>query len=212
MENQKVEWLMKGRYLKNCTCIASCPCDTVGIPSPARGCEGVAGMLIDRGDFAGVSLDGIAWVAVSRWPGPLHEGHGEVQAFIDQRANDEQRNALLTILSGRAGNAWFEFLASTFMTVHPPQFVPIEFEFDKKKRKARISIADLIETVSGPLILPNNGQEHRVTVRMEDGREYLEMEVAQAVVLKGGGAIKFEHHGTHSTMAEVTYTESGIEE
>ena len=212
MEGKKIEWLMKGHYLKNCNCIASCPCDTVGIPSPDKGCEGVAGMLIERGDFGGVALDGLAWAAVSRWPGPLHEGNGEVQVFIDERANDEQRNALLTILSGRAGNAWFEFLASTFANFHPPQFVPIEFDFDKNARKARIAVAGMLETVSGPLVLPNTGQEHRVTVRMPQGREYLEMEVAQAVLLKGSGAIRFEHHGTHSTMAEVTYTESGIEE
>jgi hypothetical protein len=113
---------------------------------------------------------------------------------------------LLTILSGHAGNAWFEFLASTFSKVHDPQFVPIEFEFDKKARKARIAIAGAVETVSGPLILPNTGQEHRVTVRLPEGREYLEMEVAQAMVLKGTGAIRFEHRNTHSSMAEVTYT------
>ncbi len=58
----------------------------------------------------------------------------------------------------------------------------------------------------GPLILPNTGQEHHVTVRLPEGREYLEMEVAQAMVLKGTGAIRFEHRNTHSSMAEVTYT------
>jgi hypothetical protein len=163
-------------------------------------------MMIDQGDFGGVALDGLTWVAVAWWPGALHEGNGEVQPFIDERASDEQRTALLTILSGQAGNAWFEFLASTFSKVHDPQFVPIEFEFDKKARKARIAIAGAVEIVSGPLILPNTGQEHRVTVRLPEGREYLEMEVAQAMVLKGTGAIRFEHRNTHSSMAEVTYT------
>jgi hypothetical protein len=113
---------------------------------------------------------------------------------------------LLTILRGQAGNAWFEFLASTFSRAHAPQFVPIEFEFDKKVRKARVAIAGAIETISGPLILPNIGQEHRVTVRLPEGREYLEVEVAQAMLLKGTGAIRFEHRNTHSSMAEVTYT------
>jgi hypothetical protein len=164
-------------------------------------------MMIDQGDFGGVALDGLSWVAVARWPGPLHEGNGEVQPFIDERASDEQRTALLTIMSGQAGNAWFEFLASTFSTVHDPQFVTIEFDFDKKARKARIAIAGVVETVSGPLILPNTGQDHRVTVRLPEGREYLEMEVAQAMLLRGTGAIPFEHRNTHSSMAEVTYTD-----
>ncbi len=39
----QLEWSMRGRYLKNCNCIASCPCDTVGIPYPGKGCEGMAG-------------------------------------------------------------------------------------------------------------------------------------------------------------------------
>ncbi len=207
---EKVEWLMKGRYLKNCNCIPACPCDTIGIPAPYKGCEGMGGMLIEQGDFAGVALDGLSWVAVGRWPGALHEGGGEAALFIDERASAEQRNALLTILSGKAGNAWFEFLSSTFSTFHEPQFVPIEFEFDKASRRARVVVAGALETVSGPLILPNTGQEHRVTIRMPDGREYLEMEVAQAMLLKGTGAIRFEHRNTHSTMAEVVHTQDGI--
>jgi|SRR5690348_8082148 hypothetical protein len=206
----KTEWLMKGRYLKNCNCVASCPCDTIGLPSPEKGCEGVAGMLIERGHFGGLTLDGLSWVVISRWPGPLHEGHGTIQAFIDERASAEQRAALVTILNGQAGNAWFEFIASTIATAYEPQFVPIEFKFDLKKRLARVAVAGVLETVSGPLILPNTKEENRVTVRLPAGREYLEMEVAQAMILKGVGAIRFEHRNTHSTMAEVTHTHEGI--
>jgi hypothetical protein len=206
----QINWLMKGHYLKNCNCIASCPCDTVGIPYPDKGCEGMAGMFIEQGHFANVGLDGLSWVATYKWPGPLHEGSGSLQAFIDHRATQQQRDALLTILSGQAGNAWFEFLASTISNLYEPQFVPIEFEFDKKKRKARVVIAGALETVSVPLILPNTNQEHRVTVRLPEGREYLEMEVAQTMVLKGTGAIKFDHRNTHSSLAEVAQTHEGL--
>jgi len=143
----KIDWLMKGRYLKNCNCVASCPCDTVGLPSPHRGCEGMAGMFIERGHCERGALDGWIWIALYKWPGPLHEGNGRLRAFIDERATAEQRTALLTILSGQAGNAWFEFLASTVGTAYDPQFVPIEFEFDKKKRRARVVIPGALETV-----------------------------------------------------------------
>lgn len=205
-----LEWSMKGRYLKNCNCIASCPCDTVGIPYPDKGCEGMAGMYIERGHFGGVSLDGLTWVVTYSWPGPLHEGNGSVQPFIDQRATQEQRGALLQILSGQAGNQWFEFLASTVTKLYEPQFVPIEFEFDRKKRKARIAIPGALETVSAPLLIPNTGQEQRVIVQMPNGLEYKEMEVAQAMTLKGTAAIKFDHSGTHSSMAEVEHTQAGL--
>jgi hypothetical protein len=81
------EWSLKGRYLKNCNCIAACPCDTTDNPYPDRGCEGMAGMQIERGYFNDVSLNGFTWVVTYRWPGALHEGNGAVQAFIESESN-----------------------------------------------------------------------------------------------------------------------------
>ena len=63
---------------------------------------------------------------------------------------------------------------------------------------------------SGPLTLPNTNEENRVTVRLPDGREYLEMEVAQAMALKSTGAIRFDHRKAHSSLAEVEHTHEGI--
>lgn len=206
----QLEWSMKGRYLKNCNCIASCPCDTVGTPYPGKGCEGVIGMLIERGHFGDIGLDGLSWVVTFQWPGALHEGNGAVQPFIDQKATSEQRDAILQILSGRAGNPWFEFLASTVTKVFDPQFVQIEFELNKRKRTARIKIPGVVETISAPLTIPNLGKEQQVRVQMPTGMEYREFEVAQAIALKGVGAIRFDHRGTHSSLAEVEQTHSGL--
>ena len=203
-------WRMKGQYIKNCNCIATCPCDTIGVPYPGPGCEGVAGMHIAEGNFDGIKLDGLNWAVTYSWPGALHEGNGTAQPFVDERANEEQRNALLQIMSGQAGNPWFEILTSVVTTFHPPQFVPIEFQFDKNKRRARVRIPGFAETVSAPLVIPPTGEEQRVQVCMPDGMEYKEMEVAQTEVLKGTGAIKFDHKGTHSSLAEVEHTEKGL--
>ena len=203
-------WRMKGQYIKNCNCIATCPCDTVGVPYPYPGCEGMAGMHITEGNFGDVKLDGLNWALTYHWPGALHEGNGTAQPFVDERATPEQRNALLQIMSGPAGNSWFEVLASIVTTMHEPQFVPIEFEFDKNKRKARVSIQGFFETVSVPLTVPATGEEQRAILRMPGGMEYKEMEVAQTAVLKGTGPIKFDHKNTHSSLAEVEHTDKGL--
>lgn len=50
----QVDWLMKGRYLKNC--IATCP-STRSHPT-RQGLRGLVGMLIERGHYANVELDG----------------------------------------------------------------------------------------------------------------------------------------------------------
>ena len=35
-----------------------------------------------------------------KWPGPIHEGNGERQIIIDDKATAEQKDALEKILSG----------------------------------------------------------------------------------------------------------------
>src|SRR5215470_6475746 len=204
-------WRMKGQYIKNCNCIATCPCDTVGFPYPEKGCEGMAGMYIREGNFGNVKLDGLSWVVTYAWPGALHEGNGTVQPFIDRDASEDQRFALLTILSGKAGNAWFEVLASVVTTVHDPQFVPITWEFDKRRRKARVNIPGLLETESVPLTIPATEDEQEVIVRMPKGMEYKEFFVAQSKVLKGTGLLKFDYKGRHSSLADVDHTHEGLQ-
>jgi hypothetical protein len=206
-----VTWRMKGQYIKNCNCIATCPCDTVGFPYPDKGCVGMAGMQIVQGNFGTVKLDGLSWVVIYAWPGALHEGNGAVQPILDKKATEEQRTALLTILSGQAGDAWFEVLASIVATVHEPQFVPITWEFDKAKRRARVSISGFLETVSAPLKIPATGDEQEVIVRMPNGMEYREFYVAQSVVLKGTGVLQFDFKNTHSSLADVEHSNKGLQ-
>jgi hypothetical protein len=64
----------------------------------------------------------------------------------------------------------------------------------------------------GPTIcgLPATGDEQRVIVRMPNGFEYMEMEVAQTGVLRGTGEIKYDWHHTHSSVAEVEHTPTGL--
>ncbi|MBI2821032.1 MAG: DUF1326 domain-containing protein [Acidobacteria bacterium] len=206
-----IEWRMKGQYIKNCNCIATCPCDTVGVPYPDKGCEGMAGMHIDAGHFGDVKLDGLNWVVTYHWPGALHEGNGTIQPLIDQRATEAQRNALLQILSGQAGgDPWFEVLASLVTTIHDPQFLPVRWEFDKASRRATVQVPGFLETVSEPLRVPATGDEQQVIVRMPNGMEYKEFYVAKTAVLKGSGTIGFDHKNTHSSLAEVEHSHQGL--
>lgn len=206
----KVQWRMKGQYIKNCNCIATCPCDTVGVPYPYKGCEGVVGMHIEQGHFGDVKLDGLNWAASFHWPGALHEGNGSMQPYIDAKATEGQRNALLAILSGQAGDPWFEVLASVVTTLHDPQFVPITWAFDKPGRTARVVVPGFVETVSEPLTVPATGKEQEVIVRMPNGMECKEFQVARTAVLKGTGPIRFDHKGTHSTLADVEHSHQGL--
>ena len=67
--------------------------------------------------ISGRRLDNIVWGGTYYWPGSLHEGNGTLQPYIIDKSTPEQREALLTIMSGKAGNAWFEVVASVVSTV-----------------------------------------------------------------------------------------------
>jgi hypothetical protein len=168
-------------------------------------------MHITEGYFGDVKLDGLSWVIAYSWPGPLHEGNGTVQPYIDCNASEEQRNAILTVLTGQAGNAWFEIVASLVTTIHEPQFLPITWQFDKTGRQARVSVSGFLETESTPLKIPATDDDQLVVVRMPNGMEYKEYYIAEAKVLKGTGPIKFDYPSRHSSLADVEHTQNGLQ-
>jgi len=203
------QWRMKGPYVKNCNCAPGCPCDFWAPPTHHK-CEGMAAMRIESGHFENTRLDGLSFAVTYYWPGPLHEGNGTLQPYVLDRATPQQREALLTIMSGKAGNAWFEVLASLVSTIHEPKFVPIQFEFDLERRHARVSIPGELETVTEPIRNVATGDEHRARVDLPQGMEYFHPEIATTKVLKGTGKIRFDCPQAHSSLALVEHTQSGL--
>ncbi len=205
----KTDWRMKGKYVKNCNCAFGCPCDFNARPTQGH-CEGMAGMHIDEGHFGDVRLAGLRWVATYHWPGALHEGNGTLQAIVDQRANEKQRQALLTILSGKEQEegTFFHILSLIVSNMLEPQFLPIDFDFDLDGRTARVAVPGILETTSRPIKNPVTGDPHRIRVHMPEGFEYLEAEIAGATT-RGTGAIKFDISEGHSSLAHMDYTPSG---
>lgn len=205
----KINWRMKGKYIKSCNCDTGCPCDFWAKPTHTK-CEGMLGMEIDEGHFGKTSLNGVKFVATYHWPGPLHEGNGTIQAFLDEKTTPEQREALLTILTGKAGNPWFEVVASLVSTLLEPKFAPIQFEHDMEKRTAKIVIPGILETVVEPIKNIATGEEHSIKVHLPKGMEYYTAETATAVINKGTGQIKFNCPNSHSSLAYVEHTHEGL--
>jgi hypothetical protein len=59
------------------------------------------------------------------------------------------------------------------------------------------------------MVIPT-GEQQRVIVRLPDGFEYKEAEVARATTLKVDGAITFAWQNTHSSLSEVEQTSEGL--
>jgi hypothetical protein len=71
---------------------------------PTKGsCTFAMVMHIERGSFGGVALDGIPFIVIGFTPGPMSQGNWSVGLVIDERASDQQRDAIAAIASGGAG-------------------------------------------------------------------------------------------------------------
>jgi hypothetical protein len=206
---QKLKWRMKGRWIKNCSCNSGCPCDFWAEPTHHK-CEGMLGMIVDEGYFGDTSLNGVKFVVTYKWPGPLHEGNGTVQPFFDQKMSAAQRDAVGQILLGKAGNMWFEVVASLVSTVLEPKIAPIQFEHDMKNVRAKVIIPGILETVTEPIKNIKTGDYHRISVQLPNGMEYKTAETGSAVVNKGMGDIKYNWPNSHSSLAQVDQTQDGL--
>lgn len=201
-------WLMEGAWLKTCNCDPGCPCDFNQAPTHGD-CHGAVAMQVDRGHFGDVSLDGVKWIGLVKWPGRMDEGDGHIQAIIDEGASDEQLEALGAILGGQAGGTIFQILDAVCPHKHDPIRAPISFEFDIESRSARVTAGDVFETSSDTLRAIDPPEPYRIKVYIPDGFEYLSedrsAEVALATVLRSSTDIEMDVTDGNANLAYVRH-------
>ena len=97
----KTAWKVSGDLEEACSCRAACPCWFKSQPSRMT-CDGVQAIFIQKGRYGKTSLDGLALVQFVQSP----EGKSMFESFgnwnfdnvyIDERATEEQRQALKTL-------------------------------------------------------------------------------------------------------------------
>lgn len=118
------DWFTEATTFGNCSCDYNFACQSELRPTHGS-CRGVEVSQIERGYFGTVQLDGLFYAVTCAWPGVIFEGNGAMQAIIDERADDKQRDGLLTVLHGgetdEAKTHWWVFHAMS-STVHEPIF------------------------------------------------------------------------------------------
>ncbi len=161
-----IPWEIQAREFVNCNCGYACPCQFNDLPTHGR-CEAAGAIAIDKGHFGDVSLDGTRIAFVFWWPGAVHEGKGKCLPIVDEGASEDQREALLTVMSGGETDPFatmFNVFASTVETVYDPVFTRIDFDVDIEERKGRINVEGYFETVGEPIRNPVTGDPHRVRI------------------------------------------------
>ena len=137
------KWQFSGEYFENCNCDIVCPClFSVNAPmtsQPTAGaCEVAFGFHVDRGPYGDVNLDGLNAAIMARTPGAMAAGDWSVALYLDERADEAQRQALQTIFTGPGGRV-MGALAPLISTVLGVKAAAITFHQDGRKRSLEIS-------------------------------------------------------------------------
>ena len=141
-------WKIRGELVLSCNCDVFCPCVvSLGRSEPTRGvCYTWWGLHIEEGQAGTTSLDGLNAAVLMDVPGPLAEGKWTVGLYIDERASDAAGDALIEILSGKAGGPTGWFMTANFLGA---KRVPIEFE--RKGKGWRVAIPKIIDGEIEPI-------------------------------------------------------------
>ena len=205
-------WEFKGRELVNCTCEYGCNCQFNALPDKGH-CHAVAAIQIDQGYHGDTPLAGLRIVGIFKWPGPIHEGHGEAMPIVDERATPEQREALLKIMSGQDTDPFatvFAVFASTIETMHEPVFAPIDFDVDVTGRRGKLSVPGYVEMSGEPIRNPVTGAELQAQIRLPNGFEYEVAEIGSASSQTMGGPMDIAIASKYAQFADIHLSTHGV--
>src|SRR5918996_2106271 len=135
----------------------------------------------------------------------IHEGNGTMQLFIAQNANEQQRKALVNILSGKAkGEGPFALFAETFKYILEPQFVDIKVNLNGKR--SSFSVPGVIDVQTESFTNPVTGEEQDTKVQLPKGFIWKLAEAAKSKIMRiTTQSLNFDHSGQNAYYAVVDF-------
>lgn len=151
------QWHAKGDWFDVCKCNIPCPCEFAQTPTFGD-CDGILAWHVRDGVFGDVVLNGLSVVAIGSFQGNIWAGaKAKMAIFMDERADDQQREALQMIFGGKAGG-WPGQFAQTIAEVCGMEFAPIKFAVDAGLATWRAAVPGrleaMAEALAGPTTLP----------------------------------------------------------
>ena len=163
-------WRVSGDWFDVCKCAIPCPC-TFAQPPTYGDCEGILAWHIREGRFGDVGLDDLSVAALAAFEGNVWAGAKvDMAMFVDERADDRQREALQAIWSGQAGG-WPAYFSELIGNVRGMEFARIEFEIDDDLGSWRVEIPGKLLGEAEALTGPTAPEGARVQVHNAPGAE-----------------------------------------
>ena len=123
-------WRVSGDWFDVCKCNIPCPCEFAQTPT-YDDCDGIMAYNITKGNYGQTALDSLTVLALVSFKGNIWAGDGKTKLnmalFFDEKANEQQREALNMIFSGKAGGFMAE-IANVIGEVRGIEYAPIKFE------------------------------------------------------------------------------------
>jgi hypothetical protein len=139
---------LEGKMLEACSCNAICPC-WVGQDPDGGTCKGIIAWHFDKGDVDGVDVSGLTFAVLVDIPGNALSGNWRALAFVSDSASAEQKDAILSVYTGKQGGPVAD-LASLIGEVVGVESVPIAFGVIQGK--GELKIGSVVDAVMEPFV------------------------------------------------------------
>ena len=153
-------WNIKGNYFESCTCDLICPCITLKPPTKGT-CTALLGWHIDEGHYDDVQMSDLNVAMFLQAPGLLTDGGFKVALYVDERASEEQFDAITQMYTGKGGGH-LAVVASLVGEVVSVKQTSIEYSIDGKTRRLKVGdgigeseVVEVEGADGGPVIVSN---------------------------------------------------------
>ena len=165
-------WHAAGDWFDTCNCNIPCPCSFAQPPTYGE-CEGVLVWHVREGNYGDVRLDGLNVLMLGSFVGNVWAEHSDAFAavFLDERADDTQREALQMIFGGRAGSWPAELVSMLAPEMRGMEVAPIEVEIDGDLGSWRAAVPERVESRAEALTGPTTPPGARVQTTNLPGSE-----------------------------------------
>jgi hypothetical protein len=196
-----MSWKVQGNVLISCNCEWGCPCNFNARPSHGH-CEGGWLWSIDKGQLDNVDVSGLCVALYADWPGAIHEGGGVAVSYIDERANEKQREALTGLVRGEIGGPW-KLFSGTY-TLKGPE--PARFDLQLSSYDTKFKIGDAVELELKLMTNPVTGADLHPEVVLPEGLVLKRGHLAASKVFRVRDDINYDHSGKYAAFGAFEYS------
>ena len=148
---ETVAYEVEGSLLEVCTCEVLCPC-WIGEDPDGGACLSVLAYHYDRGTVRGVDVSGLTTAGVVYIPGNVLAGNWKQVLFVDDRATDEQHDALVAMLTGELGGPLADLAALVGERV---AILRAQITHEIVDGRGTLRIGDVVEAEMHPYLGPD---------------------------------------------------------